>query len=238
MSEPCEYFRTITIADYAEKAFAAEEGGLLAGVGTRYARTDADTRQRLKTLGLLPADSFARARLVPVAAGKVFVRWCDRSRAGRFEDAARGAWWSSDNVADGIVEETARRFGPRGDSGVVAREVSAVHHAWSDLGGVVAVRTSWPIKALVGFGRPVITRWPGTQQPVLLGEGKDLQFMILTCWEERFRGNEFLEPLFLGQSAAFTEWWLRHDLVGRRRQAAQGAPLGAGGYPKGVVRTT
>ena len=180
MPAPGDYFQTITVDDYAAQAFAAEEGGLLAGVGTKYARADAETRGRLKALGLLPGESFSRARLVPVAPGKVFVRWCRRDRMHSFEAAASGAWWSSDNVADGIVDETVQRFGAGGASGQVARRVLAVHHAWSDLGGVVVARTTCPIKVLVGFGRPVITAVPDSGLPALLGDGTDLQFMILT----------------------------------------------------------
>jgi len=220
MPGTADYFATVTVEDYAARAFGQKEGGLYAGVGTAHARTDADTRKRMKGLGLLPDESFSRARLVPVGPGKVFVRWCDRAKLHSFEAAAGGSWWSSDNVADGIVDETNRRFGPGGASGVVSRQVSAVHHDWSDLGGVVVVRTLLPIKVLVGFGRPVITALPGTGRPALLGDGSDLQFMILTTWDGRFRGGEFLQPLFLGPDTAFTTWWLRNDLVGRRRRRA------------------
>jgi hypothetical protein len=170
------------------------------------------------------------------------VRWCHSRSLGSFEGAARGLWWSSDAVADRIVRETVRKLGPDGDSGEIARVVSAVHHAWSDLGAVVVVRTTLPVKIMVGFGRPVTTVLPETGLPALLGEGKDLQFMMKTTHDKVFRGGEFLQRLYLGSSRAFTRWWTDHNPAAQRRAAtiaaAKAGQIKGGGYPAGVTRTS
>jgi hypothetical protein len=243
MSQPGEYLNDLTIDDYAKDAFEQPVGGIFSGVGTKHALATAADRQQAKADGkrVLP-ESFARARLVPVAAGKVLVRWCKSAAMSQFEWAAGGLWWSSDNVADRIVQATVQKHGARGDSGLVAREVSAVRHDWSDLGGVVVVRTKWPIKVMVGFGRPVVTALPGSGLPALLGEGRDLQFMMKTTVDGVFRGSEFLQQLYLGSSVAFTEWWTTSNLVGLRRsatiQAARAGLITGSVYPRGIVRTS
>ena len=222
MPHPADQLNKLTLQDYAVRAFGQAEGGMFAGVGSRHARADAETRRRMKALGLLPSESFSRARLVRVAPGKVFVRWCKARDAQRsFAAAAGGAWWSSDNVADGIIRLTEQRLGPQGDSGQVAREVSAVHHGWSDLQGAVVVRTTSPINVLVGFGRPVVSQAPGSSVPVVLGDGRDLQFMLLTSWDNRFVGGSFLEELFRGSSTTLLGWWRQHSPV-RQRRAERG----------------
>jgi hypothetical protein len=242
MSHAADDFDSLTIADFVAQAFEQQVGGIFSGVGTRHAVADQEARQRAKAAGQVSPESFARARLVPVAAGKVMVRWCRSTCLGNFAAAAGGLWWSSDGIADRIVRETVRKLGPRGDSGQIARVVSAVHHEWSDLGAVVVARTTRRIKVMVGFGRPVTTVLPDSGQPAVLGEGKDLQFMMLTSPGRVFRGHEFLQQLYLGSSTAFTEWWTTNNPAAQRRaatiQAARdGRPI-AGGYPSGVVRTS
>jgi hypothetical protein len=243
MSTPADYFQTLTIADFVAQAFEQKVGGIFSGVGTQHAVADQAARRQAKAAGQVSPESYARARLVPVAPGKVMVRWCSSAAMSSFESAAGGLWWSSDDIADRIVRETVRKLGPNGDSGKIARVVSAVHHGWSDLGGVVVARTTLPVKVMVGFGRPVTTVLPDTGQSALLGEGKDLQFMLLTSPNRVFRGREFLQCLYLGTSTAFTTWWTANNPAAQRRaatiQAARdGNPTVGGGYPTGVVRTS
>jgi hypothetical protein len=242
MPHPGDFLGALTIADFVADAFEPAVGGIFSGVGTQHARADWAARQGAKAAGQVVPESFARARLVPIAAGKVMVRWCHSRCLGSFEGAARGLWWSSDDVADRIVRETVRRYGLNGDSGEIARIVSAVHHDWSDLGAVVVVRTTLPMKILVGFGRPVTTVLPGTGQQALLGDGRDLQFMMKTTHDKVFRGTEFLQQLFLGSSRSFTRWWTEHNPAGQRRAAtiaaARAGQITGGGYPSGVTRTS
>src|SRR5438552_8532988 len=173
MATITEFFDALTVNDFVAEAFAQPVGGIFAGVGTAHAKADQETRQKAKAAGAVPPESYARARIVPVGAGKVMVRWCKSSAIGSFAHAAGGLWWSSDDIADRIVRETVHKLGPTGDSGHVARVVSAVRHDWSDLGCVVVVRTTRPVRVMVGFGRPVMTSLPGSGDSVRLGDGKD-----------------------------------------------------------------
>lgn len=242
MSLPGDYLSKLTIADFVAAGFEPEVGGIFAGVGSQYARADQAGRLQARTAGQIVPESFSRARLVPVAAGKVMVRWCNSRFLANFAGAASGLWWSSDDVADRIVRETVSKLGPTGDSGQIARVVSAVHHAWSDSGAVVVVRTTMQVPLMVGFGRPVTTQLPDSGLAAVLGEGKDLQFMMKTVHDKVFRGSEFLQPLYLGSSSAFTRWWTEHNPAAHRRAAtiahAKTNPTVGGGYPKGVVRTS
>jgi hypothetical protein len=52
-----------------------------------------------------------------------------------------------------------------------------------------------------------------------VGDGRDLQCVILTRWQNQFRGHELFEPLFLRSSSEFTRWWSEQNLVGQRRAA-------------------
>jgi hypothetical protein len=242
MASIAEFFDSLTVNDFVTEAFAQPVGGIFAGVGTAHAMADQAARTKAKAAGEIPPESYVRARIVPVGAGKVMVRWCKSSALGSFAHAAGGLWWSSDGIADRIVRETVRKHGPSGDSGQVARVVSAVRHDWSDLGGVVVVRTTRPVRVMVGFGRPVMTSLPGSGDAMWLGDGKDLQFMMITRpGGGPFRGQEFLQQLFLGSSTAFTAWWTANNPVAERRAgtiaAAAGSTVG-GGYPAGVVRVT
>ncbi|MEA2701008.1 MAG: hypothetical protein QOI66_5279 [Myxococcales bacterium] len=212
------YLTALTVEDYVSHAFDVKEGGMFPGAQSPHARADADTVRRMKAGGQLPTESISRARLVPVDAGKIFVRWCS-SGAHDFAAAAGGKWWSSDNIADQIVRLTRKKLGPDGDSGRIAREISAVGYDWSDLRQVVVVRTKVPIKVLIGFGRPVKSIDPRTGVAATLGDGKDLQCVILTSWQNQFRGDELFEPLFLRSSNEFTRWWSEQNLVGQRRAA-------------------
>jgi hypothetical protein len=237
-----DYLKNLTIADFVADAFAQPDGGIFAGVGSQHARADQAGRVQARAAGQVVPESFARARLVPVAPGKVMVRWCKSRFLSDFAGAASGVWWSSDDVADRIVRETIRKQGPAGDSGEIARVVSAVRHGWSDLGAVVVVRTQMAVPLLVGFGRPVTTTLPGTNISEVLGDGKDLQFMMKTTYDGVFRGGEFLQQLYLGSSTAFTRWWAEHNPAATRRAAtiaaAKAGPIVGGGYPSGVTRTS
>jgi len=211
------YLTQLTVDDYVKLAFDVTTGGMFPGAQSPHARADAAAVRQMKAGGQLPRESISRARLVPVAAGKIFVRWCS-SDAKDFQAAAGGKWWSTDNIADGIVRLTRQRLGPDGDSGRIVREVSAVCYEWSDLRQVVVVRTKVPINVLIGFGRPVQSKDPDTGAAVTLGDGKDLQCVIPTYWEKQFRGPEiFEEPLFLRSSSAFTRWWAEKAFVSLRR---------------------
>lgn len=241
-SQPGDYLKTLTIADFVAAGFYPAVGGIFAGVGSQHARADQAGRQQARAAGHVVPESFARARLVRIAAGKVLVRWCNSRFLTDFAGAASGVWWSSDDVADRIARETVRKLGPTGDSGQIARVVSAVHHGWSDLGAVVVVRTTMPVPLMVGFGRPVTTVLPDSGLAEVLGEGKDLQFMMKTVHDRTFRGGEFLQQLYLGSSSAFTRWWTEHNPAAQRRSSAiahaKANPTVGGGYPKNVTRTT
>lgn len=217
MSQSTNYLTQLTVEDYVSRAIDVDAGGIFPGANSPHARADAATVRQMKAAGKGPIESISRARLVPVAPGKVFVRWCD-SKATQFETAAGGIWWSSDNMADGIVRLTRDRLGPHGDSGRIAREVSAIDYKWpTDLRQVVVVRTRVPINVLIGFGRPVASHDPRTGKAITLGDGKDLQCVILTRWDNQFRGNDLFEMLFLRSSSEFTSWWYESKMVGLRR---------------------
>jgi hypothetical protein len=214
------YLTQLSVADYVSLAFDVPEGGIFPGAQSPHARADAGTVSRMKAEGLPPVESVSRARLVPVAPGKIFVRWCSSEATG-FQAAAGGIWWSTDNIADQIVRLTQKRLGPNGDSGRIVREVSAIRYEWkTDLRQVVVVRTKVPINVLIGFGRPVKSVDPLTRQEITLGDGHDLQCVILTRWQGQFRGDELFEPLFQRSSTEFTRWWAAQNLVGQRRAAA------------------
>jgi hypothetical protein len=192
----------LTLHDYAKEAFCIDtemqsdtgysQGGIYAGDRSPYAA---------------PGDKPmpASARLVAVAPGKVFVRWVDRRFQGQpWQKAAEGAWWMTDNIADRVVQTTARKYGAFGDSGIIARHFGNVGYTWSDdehaslpyagkpgtyksdMSYVVACRTTRLIKVLVGVGRPVVNQTlldpavpSGRIEPVKVDSG-ELQIVMLT----------------------------------------------------------
>lgn len=247
-------FGALTVIDYAGLAFgvggdgkpsAGFEGGVYAGRGTVWERP-------------AEGDSAAGARLVPVRAGKVFVRWCDwqalcgawtrkppanADKLPRWAPAA-GPWWVSDNQAEMIADETVKRFGgPGGDSGQIAREFCAVKYEWgSNMRGVLVCRTKVPLRVLIGVGRQVQTKAFGASQPASLGD-RDLQYVLLTELPRgTFRAHEFLEVVRICRSTEFVAWWRDAQILSRRGRARAGAPpigvrpSNAGGYPSGVKR--
>lgn len=231
MTADADLLNQLTVDDYARIAFSLGpegfgEGGIYAGP-----LQSAPDAQPWHDSYINPDDRevTARARLLPVPVGKVFVRWARSSTIRTWTDAAAGAWWVTDNMADRIVSQTASRFGRMGDSSVLARSYAQVKHAWSDMGAVVVCRTTHPIKVLMGVGRPV-PGIPGADP----NTRDELQVIILTTIASpknsferdprnrfRFIGDQFMEKLWLGSSAAFTDWWQRAQIVDRRRTAQQ-----------------
>jgi hypothetical protein len=247
------FFDRVTMAEYAALAFGVGsdgkpsdrfEGGIYAGRGTAWER-------------IAEGDSASGARLIPVRAGKVFVRWCrEETLSGTWSGPppdnagelprwapAAGPWWVSDNMAELIVRRTTERFGEDGDSGRVAREFSAVKHEWgSDMRGVIVCRTKIPIRVLVGVGRPVLTTAPDASGPLPLGD-RDLQYVILTEHPRRtFRAHEFFELVHLCRSTELVRWWKKAAILSGRGRPMNGQPptgprpADAGGYPGGVTR--
>jgi hypothetical protein len=177
----------------------------------------------------------ARARLVSIGPGKVFVRWAASRTRGDWKMAASGIWWVSDAMADFIVEKTVKLSGREGDTAAVARQYAQVDTGWgSDMGTVVVCRTTKPIKALIGVGRPV-----AGVPAVAAGISNELQVVILTTIaspkvpmdpktprRRTFIADQFMHNLWFGSSSAFTDWWLRSAIVNRRRVAQRIAMTG------------
>jgi hypothetical protein len=244
MSTNGDYLNHLTLYHYAAEAFCFDpnepsgygQGGIYAGTTSEFASPNDKP---------MPA----RARLVKIAPGKLFVRWADSKALEMGElgwhEAAGGAWWSSDRGADQIVQETVARSrgSSHGDSSPVAREFSNVGYTSADgsyrsnMGAVVVCRTRFPITVLVGVGRPVINRTRTANGSFQLVElpGEELQVVMMTRWRDRkvpdseadwrkrlpFRGTEFLEKVFFGSSSQLTHWWCNEDPVGKRRSAAR-----------------
>lgn len=170
----------------------------------------------------------ARARLVTIGAGKVFVRWAASGTSANWKAAAGGIWWVSDSMADFIVDNTVKVAGRGGDTSSVARQYAQVDTSWSDMGSVVVCRTTRQIKALVGLGRPV------AGVPAVYGSGGlELQVIILTTIgspkdraRRTFIADQFMDKLWFGNSRAFTDWWLRAAITNRRRSAQRVAMAG------------
>ena len=238
MTANADLLNRLTIDDYASIAFSLDptsktgfgEGGVYAGPLDKGSDGKPWHNQYQN-----PADSAiaARARLVNVPVGKVFVRWANAGAQHDWKVAAGGAWWVTDNMAERIVQGTAKRFGPRGDSSMLARQYAQVSTRWSDMTTVVVCRVTRPIKVLFGVGRPV-AGVPNIS-PAL---GDELQVVILTTIRSpknspdpkdpnnrvRFIGDEFMTNLWIGSSSAFTTWWLNAGIVDLRRRA-QRSPL-------------
>lgn len=247
MTATASLLQTLTIEAYAREAFCLDpdsptgfvQGGIYAG--PLHAGRDAKPEHAKYNAPGDPSIS-ARARLLPVAQGKVFVRWAaSRTLAAGWKGAAAGVWWVTDNIAERIAEQTARRYGPYGDSSRVARHFGNVGYTWtgapgeppyagppgtykSDMGAVVVCRTTRPIKVLVGVGRPVVNPIGPQMIPETI-DSRELQIVMLTTIaspegdRRRFIGDQFLECLFFSSSAAFTGWWRQKRLVERRRAA-------------------
>lgn len=169
----------------------------------------------------------ARARIVQAPAGKVFVRWARGSTQSEWKQAASGAWWVTDNMADRIVKETVRRFGRRGSSALVAREYAQVDKSWSDMNAVVVCRTTRPIKVLLGIGRPVhgiLVHSPHLKdalQVVILTSVPSPKSSFEQGGKKRFHfiGDQFMKDVWVGSAVAFTDWWLSQGIVDGRRTA-------------------
>jgi hypothetical protein len=229
MTADADLLNQLTVDDYARIAFSIDPEGF--GEGGVYAGPLEHAPDAKPWHGnyVNPDDRevAARARLLSVPVGKVFVRWARSDTMKSWTSAAGGAWWVTDNMANRIVAQTVRRFGKRGDSNIVAREHAQVKHAWSDMGTVVVCRTTRPIKVLFGVGRPVPSI-PGVDP----NARDELQVVILTTVASpkntfgrdprnrfHFIGDQFMSKLWLGSSIAFTDWWERSQIVDRRRVA-------------------
>lgn len=261
MTATAALLQHLTIDDYAREAFCVHpdgndgfvQGGVYAGPLS--AASDAQPWYGQYNA---PGDRSvtARARLVQVPPGKVFVRWASsRTLSGGWKAAARGVWWVTDNIAERIVQETLSRSGKRGDSSVIARHFGNVGYTWtgaagepegvvpgtykSDMAAVVVCRTTAPIKVLLGVGRPVVN----PTGPVMKDEtidSRELQVVMLTTISSpknsfdskdpknrfHFIGDQFLTNVYFGPSATFTDWWLRSAIVDRRRVAQRVALRG------------
>ena len=99
--------------------------------------------------------------------------------------------------------------------------------------GVIVVRTTWPIDVLIGFGKPVVTTLPFSGLPFVLGDGKDLQLMMLTTWQGEFLGHTFLKELYRGTSTGVMEWWRHNNPVLARRPPS---PTPGLIRPSGILR--
>lgn len=233
MTASADLLDQLTIDDYARLAFSLDPDSPTGyGAGGVYAGQLEDAPDGKSWQGAYrnPADRqvTARARLVSVPAGKVFVRWAKGHTQTSWTSAAAGAWWVTDNMADRIVRETVRRFGRRYSSSIVAREYAQVDSSWSDMRTVVVCRTTRPIKVLLGIGRPV----SGVQvnSPSLRDA---LQVVILTTIaspndkkRRPFIGDQFMTKLWIGSGVAFTEWWLGQGIVEGRRDEQRAALRG------------
>lgn len=244
MSTHGDYLNHLTLDDYAREAFCHDperpnlfaQGGIYAGKDSLYAS---------------PWDRkvSAKARLVKIAPGKIFVRWVDSKFGDKWENAAGGAWWSSDRGADQIVRMTIAKYGLHGDTSLIAREFSNVGYTTDDgqyrsnMRTVVVCQTTEPITVLMGVGRPVTN--PTLQARGTLESkdmiGEELQIVILTRMEDRsqpasasygdrfpFLGGQYFKHRFFSSSTALTSWWMNEDPVGSRRQAKIATSRGAG----------
>ncbi len=228
MTADLDLLNKLTVDDYARTAFSINPEGF--GEGGVYAGplTHAPDAKAWHGNYVNPDDRkvTARARLLSVPVGKVFVRWARSETLGAWTRAAGGTWWMTDNMANRVVAETVKRHGKKGDSGLVAREHAQVKPAWSDMGAVVVCRTTKPIKVLFGVGRPV-AGVPGDA-----GDREELQVVILTTVASpkntfdkdpgnrfRFIGDQFFEKMWLGSSVLFTDWWEKAQIVEWRRTA-------------------
>ncbi len=226
MTTSADLLNRFSLDDYAAQAFSLDptsrtgfgEGGVYAGP-----IANSPTAQPWHSSYSAPDNAAvrARARLVTIATGKVLVRWAGTGTGADWKSAAGGIWWTSDNMADYIVQKTLNLYGRQGDTRNIARQYAQVKNDWSDMGTVVVCKTIRPIKVLIGVGRPVLG------VPVAASDmGNDLQLVILTSVSSpkdrkrrTFIGDQIMENLWLGTSSAFTDWWLRAAIVNRRRVA-------------------
>jgi hypothetical protein len=255
MTASAALLNTLSLEAYAREAFCLDsnsptgfvQGGIYAG--PLHAGRDAKPEYaKYSAPGDKPIS--ARARLLSVAPGKVFVRWAGSHTLGKdWKAAASGIWWVTDNIADRIALHTAKKYGPYGDSSSVARHFGNVGYTWtgapdepgyagaagtykSDMGAVVVCRTTMPIKVLVGVGRPVVNPI-GPQMIAKTVDSGELQIVMLTtisspndAHRRSFIGDQFLTCMFFSSSAAFTGWWRQKGLVDRRRSAQVNALRG------------
>ena len=221
------YLDNLTLDDYL-RAFSFKsdpslsyrpDGGVYGGTGTKH---DNPTSRDRKPFA-------PRARLVRAAMGRVFARWVPSALLTKgWMSAASGSWWSTDSGVEQIVQATIQSAGVHGDSGVAAREFSNVGYfqedgaATSDMRCVVACQITHPVKILVGVGRPVTSNRPQVdgRRDKQLWDSRELQAVIHTTWEGKFRGQEFMRPVFFGSSSAFTSWWNDYSPFRARRQEA------------------
>lgn len=235
MSSAADLLNVLPIDNYAALAFSLDPKSPTGfGAGGIYAGPLVDTPGAKPWWDqyACPGNSriHARARLVSIAPGKIFVRWANTDCATKWEAAAAGPWWFSDNMANLIVKRTID-LGPTADTSGVARQWAQVDPNWSnDMRTVVVCRTTRPIKVLLGVGRPV----PGV--PVVSPGLVDApQVIILTtlhspknavlpanAQRRRFIGKDFMQPLWCGNSYAFIAWWQKANFVKGRREAKAG----------------
>jgi len=230
MSASASLLNSFTLDQYATQAFSLDpssptgfgQGGVFAGPITK-----APGAQPWHSQYQAPGNAkiSARARLVTIGAGKVFVRWASSRTSGSWKAAAGGIWWTSDAMADFIVDKTVNLSGREADTAPVARQYAQVDAGWSDMSTVVVCRTTQPIKVLVGVGRPV-----AGVPAVAAGLSNELQVIILTAIASpkgrTFIADVFMDKLWLGSSRAFTDWWLRAAIANRRRVAGRIANTG------------
>lgn len=233
MSASANLLNSFTVDQYAAQAFSLDPRS-----PTGFGAGGVFTGPMAKAPGAAPwvsqyaapgnAKISARARLVTVGAGKVFVRWASSGTGANWKAAAGGIWWVSDSMADFIVDKTVDLSGRQGDTAPVARQYAQVDAGWSDMGTVVVCRTTRQIKVLVGVGRPV-----AGVPAVTGGLGLELQVIILTRIaspkdpsRRPFIADQFMEKLWFGTSRGFTDWWLRAAISNRRRVAQRIAITG------------
>lgn len=232
MAATSDLIQTLSLDDYAAQAFSLDassptgfgQGGIYSGPIAKAADAKPWHAQYACPGN---ANVAARARLVSVGPGKIFVRWAS-STSGDWKRAAGGIWWVSDAMADFIVDKTVKLSGRTGDTSPVARQYAQVDTGWSDMRAVVVCRTTKPIKVLVGVGRPV------AGVPIVTGGvSGELQVIILTTIaspkepkRRAFLGDQFMQNVWFGTSRAFADWWLRAAIVNRRRVAQRIAVTG------------
>jgi hypothetical protein len=233
MTATANLLNTYTLDQYATLAFSLDAksptgfgtGGVYAGPITK-----APEAKPWYSQFACPGNSnmHARARLVSIPVGKIFVRWAKSETRGDWKAASGGIWWVSDNMADYIVRKTSALAGGAGDTSPIARQYAQVDNNWSDMGTVIVCQTTFPIKVLVGVGRPVIGV-PSVASDIPDG----IQVIILTAItspkdpsRRRFIADQFFEKLWLGSSRDFTYWWLHQNFISKRRVAQRVANTG------------
>ena len=200
------------------RPLALGEGGIHGGSGT---------------LLEIPGDRrvTSRARVVPLGVGKILVRWCS-SKVTTALAAREGGWWTSDNMAERIFRQALAM--PAANVSLAARLFANVKFEWGDMAQVVVCETLQPLRIVVGFGRPVVTQFPGANQYLAL-DRKELQLFL----PQSQRSEAHLRILFFDKNAEFMMWWQHRMPSATRRSALLLRSPGShaiAGYPTTVTR--